>query len=759
MNPGSFVSRWRWAVLAAWLSLAGALLLWVPSVSPFAAETGAVLPENMPSRIAGEALLKYFPNSESVSDAVVIFERRGGPLTDEDRSSIEVVAKEFVKSRPGVAGEDLNGVTVRAPGLIPLPHNPLISSVSDQGQAGLVVVGFPVDYLTSRSARLVDHIDWVLAQARLPQGLGALVTGPAGFGHDYLLAAERSNRRTTYVTLAAVILILLLVYRAPLAIIVPLGSISLAAVISLKFLDVAAHWGTNAGAAERIFATVLLYGAGTDYSMLLISRFREFLRESLPSTQAAGKALSATWSAIAAAGLTNVAGMLAIATASYAIYRTMGPLVAVCLATTLLVSLTLVPALLAILGKWVFWPRKDGLAGKTGAQGQAKAQPRDGIGLWPRVANLVIGRPGLVLIIGLGALAAPAAMGVRTPWIYDAMTAIGEKYDSAKAVGVVKRHWPVGQIAPLTVLIETPAAMTDEQARTLSQKVTEAVVAVEGVHSARSLSMPLGSEYKLAAPVSGAYPGLAQAQQLMWQQAAKNEYLGRDGRAMRVVVVLDQPAMTRRAMAVAKRVGQAAESAAGPGSRVMLAGVTVMMADVQTLTQGDFHRIAAVVLCLIFVVVFALLRDVLLCLFVVFCTVLSYLATLGLSYGVFVGLLGQEGLDWKVQLFLFVVMVAVGVDYSIFLLVRIKQEIRRSPAQAIREAVVHTGPVISSCGIIMAATLGSPMAGDLKLLHQLGFAMATGMLMDTFVVRPLLLPAFAALKLRWRGAGKKLTHA
>ena len=221
-----------------------------------------------------------------------------------------------------------------------------------------------------------------------------------------------------------------------------------------------------------------------------------------------------------------------------------------------------------------------------------------------------------------------------------------------------------------------------------------------------------------------------------------------------MVAVMDQPAMTLGAMGDAERVRQAAESAARdlqPGANVMLVGITPAMADMKTLTQRDFYRIAVLVLCLIFAVVMGLLRDVLLCLFVVFCTVLSYLATLGLSSGVFVALLGDEGLDWKVQLFLFVVMVAVGVDYSIFLMARVKQEARRvSGLQAIREAVIHTGPVISSCGIIMAATLGSPMAGDLKLLRQLGFAMATGMLIDTFMVRPLLLPAFAALRLRWK---------
>ena len=125
------------------------------------------------------------------------------------------------------------------------------------------------------------------------------------------------------------------------------------------------------------------------------------------------------------------------------------------------------------------------------------------------------------------------------------------------------------------------------------------------------------------------------------------------------------------------------------------------------------------------------------------------MATLGVSYWVFAGLFGDPGLDWKVEVFLFVVMVAVGVDYSIFLAARIAEEACRLPARlAIRVAVTHTGPVISSCGVIMAATLGSLMAGDFKLLHQLGFALALGMLLDTFVTRPLVLPAFAALTRR-----------
>jgi RND superfamily putative drug exporter len=188
---------------------------------------------------------------------------------------------------------------------------------------------------------------------------------------------------------------------------------------------------------------------------------------------------------------------------------------------------------------------------------------------------------------------------------------------------------------------------------------------------------------------------------------------------------------------------------------VHVGGITAEMADVRATTQADFLRVAALCLAVIFLIVLALLKDPFLSAFMVAATLLSYLATLGISGWVFTGLMGEAGLDWKVEIFLFVVLIVVGQDYNIFLASRLAQEALSLPLlRATRQAVVHTGPVISSCGIIMAATLGSLMAGDLQMLRQLGFALSLGMIIDTFIVRPLLLPAFVALT--GRAGGRRL---
>ncbi|HUU60023.1 MAG TPA: MMPL family transporter, partial [Phycisphaerae bacterium] len=230
---------------------------------------------------------------------------------------------------------------------------------------------------------------------------------------------------------------------------------------------------------------------------------------------------------------------------------------------------------------------------------------------------------------------------------------------------------------------------------------------------------------------------------------AEKEYVSRDRRAVRLVAILDHPPFTTRAMETVRTIRRAVAAEIereGLQAELYLAGATAQMINVRDVTQKDIRRIVVLVLAVILGIVFLLLRNPLLSLFVVAATVLTYLATLGISYWVFAALFGAGGLDWKVEVFLFVVMVAVGVDYSIFLAARMREEARRLPLRdAVHEAIVHTGPVISSCGVIMAATLGSLMAGDLTLLHQLGFALALGILLDTFVTRPLLVPAFAVL--------------
>ena len=780
MGFGKLVYRWRWGVLAFWLGGTAALLYWVRRPDPAAAERPSFLPAYADSRRAVEALSRSFPRHCGLSEAVIVFERATEALTPADFDFIEGVADEVGRAEPSRAGPRRpTGTTVRSPRSVAMPGlpNPLVSPAAGRGQAAIVSVRIPSDFITLRATRVVDRIREVLSRDTRPAGLAVAVTGSASFGRDYAAAAERSHRRTLRVTLAAVVLILLVVYRAPLAAMVPLGAISLAAAAAMQILALAGRAGLHTGTAERIFVFVLLYGAGIDYSLLLMSRYREYLQVGRPNKRAAPAALSATLSAILASAGTDTLGLLMLSIADFGIFRSTGPAVAIALLTALLAAITLVPALVGILGPGIFWP---------GRRPVDPANPAGGLGIgwrrfWPAVARMVTARPALVLLVAILVLLLPAARGIRFTRVYDALASTkgasaGDVGGAAEGMAMAKRHWSAGEVAPVSVLLVAPEAMTQEQWQELARRTAGEIRRLPGISDVRSLDSPLGEATPawLSAVLQGAPAPPPQTAPATWpallarllpaairppaalaEQARRRvfqEYVSRSREAMRMIVTLQAEALSNEALDAVRRIDLAARSAilaTGSNLAVHVAGATAEMIDIRQITRRDFYRVAFLVLLVIFLLVFALLRDAILAAFMVASTCLSYLATLGITCAVFVGLGDQAGLDWKVEVFLFVVMVAVGQDYNIFLAARLAQEARSYPVlEAVHKAVVHTGPVISSCGLIMAATLGSLAAGELQLMTELGFALALGMLIDTFVVRPLLLPAFAALTRR-----------
>ncbi|MBL7222021.1 MAG: MMPL family transporter [Phycisphaerae bacterium] len=671
---------------------------------------------------------------------------------------------------------------VKSPHSVPVPHqsNPYIATATPDGQAALIKINIPANFITSRSARIVRHVRSILAAEKpdFPAGLSASVTGSSAFGLDYARAAEKSHLQTFAVTIAAVVLILLVIYRAPLAALVPLGGISTAAVIALSMLEAGnVYLGMSTGLAERIFTIVLLYGAGTDYTLLLISRQREFLCSGMPHRQATSEAVNHTLPALLASAGTDTAGLMMLTFANYGLFRSAGPAIAVALLVALLAVVTLVPAIVVIIGARVYWPSHPDREHRKGAS--------TGSVVWGRIASVVTARPGTVLAVALMLLIVPAVRGANLKWVYDTLADLDGSYEAAQGARTVQEHWPIGEIAPVNVLIEAPEPVENAEWLEFSAEATRILGAVRiggdrAVYDIRSLTRPLGrgidtaTEEFLKMALAGNPPDAPRSQPKprgvldLLQGGAKSlaaslirdklqsvrdrtfkEYISADRSAMRIEIILDKPAMTLQAMNIVETIKD--DLTRMPArenfkAKVHIAGATAQTMDIRTVTGADFYRIAALALGVIFLIVWLLLKDVILSGFMVLSTLLSYWTTLGITYWVFAGLLGAAGLDWKVEIFLFVVMMAVGQDYNIFLAARVSQEARRmEPRRACRHAIIYTGPVISSCGLIMAATLGSLMVGDMALLKQLGFALALGMLIDSFVVRPLVLPAFIAL--------------
>jgi len=766
--------------LGVWGLLAAGLLLLAPAGDPAANERTSFLPDDSPYRVAARKLAHYFPRQHGLSQATIFFERTDGPLTLQDNSYVNSIALRIGRPCDGdLSPGDLQSLQISAPGMFDLavgsaqsavllrqlrkamkhgvvdrakspPPNPLRTDAGPHGQAAIVRVNIPSDFITYRSTRIVRHIRRILDRLPPPPGLRVAVTGSAGYGYDYALFVRQSHDRTVLTTLIVVVVILLLVYRAPLAALVPMVSISLAAAIVVTLIDMAQTAGYSIGMAERIFVFVLMFGAGVDYSLLYLSRYRECLSAGEAPSPATTGALRATLPAILASAGTDAIGILMLVFCRFVIFQTTGPAVAVSLVIAMLASITLVPALARIFGRRLFWPQQLLVwPADRGIDGPWRHR------LWTGLARRVTQRPGLILAGMLILLAIPAQRALRIRWVYDALAGIESTWTDAQgrarkpgegignaAAGIetAKQHVPIGEIAPVAVLIEASTALPEDRWREVSGQLTSDLGALPGVRNVRSLTQPLGSGYLC----QGDSPP-----QRMVRSFAGREYVGNHGRAMRLEVVLGMHTMSNEAMRLARRIQcdtDAILARSGVPASAHLAGATAQMLEIREVTQRDFRLVVVLVLSVIFLIVLLLLRDWLLTLFMVGAIGLSYLATLGLCAWTFGWIFGEGGLDWKVQIFLFVVMAAVGVDYNIFLAARLSEEARtHPPRQAVARAMVYTGPVISSCGLIMAATLGSLMVGQVDLLRQLGFALGLGMLMDTFVLRPLVLPAFAAL--------------
>jgi len=703
-HPGPIVAGWVAVLVAA---AVGQRVLPAPQ-SPNA---GAVLPPGSAYIRAKELYQQAFPQLAAESTLAVIAQRTGG-ITAADLQRLAQLADDVRQA---------TGAPVLSPAS-PLLRRRLLSP---DGQAAMLVVNLPTSFVSPHTLAATERV-LDLAHADAPPGLRIEVTGTAAMGRDYVRASQTGAHRTTWVTISAVLIILIAVYRSPVGALVPLISIGASAYLAYVALEISRLLGWQFGAIEWVFCVVLIFGAGTDYALFWTARYRETLAAETDFCFAAQTAMQTTGPAILTGAAVTICGLSTLMAAKLVPTHNAGRVLAAALTINLAACLTFTPALARVLGRWLLWPL------------DTAAQP--GLGArhwWPWLARNVTTHPWPVLLAGTATLAIAAALSLRLKPIFKGVFDLPSDAPSKRGLRLAEEHFSAGQLYATTLLIELDPGLEAEW-ESLSARVTAAVQTIPGVAEVYSLTSP-------AAP-GGQLPSAVQslARPYYVSQAA-------DGSTVMRIEMLPNDApfapqtlqAVERAAAVARKVSMEALPPQAGRPRVMLAGPSAYILNERTIADADQRRVVVLAAAVIALIVLVLVRDVALTAFMVLTTLLTYGATLTLSSLFFVHAMGLPGLDWKVRLILFVIVMAVGQDYNIFLVARLREEVRsQARARAVRAAVVRTGPVISSCGIIMAATLGSLWAGRLSLLQQLGFALALGVLIDTFFVRPLLIPAF-----------------
>jgi RND superfamily putative drug exporter len=665
--------RGKWVVLGLWILVAVAFGPLQPRLQDATENDPATfLPEGADSRRALELVEERFASGRTVP-ALVVWQREGG-LTDGDRGTI---------------GRQVDELAGLSPVVSPLePGAEEQGLLSPDGSTAVAVV--PI--ASSTIEEIEPAVEEVRAVVRGGGGMESWVTGPAAVSVDAVEIFGSIDATLLLATTALILVLLLLIYRSPVVALVPLVVVALAYTVAagLVYLLVSQGWLEVNGQTTGILI-ILMFGAGTDYCLLIVARYREELRRYEDKHEAMAKALVHTSPAILSSGATVVCAMLVLLVTS--LNSSTGPVFAAGVAVTMLAGLTLLPALLTIVGRRAFWPAVPRLG----------EEAKQGGGIWRRTGNAVARRPAATAVATVVLLLVCAAgNAVDLPGL-SLSGGFRNQTESVEGAEALARALPAGETAPTEVLVEAEPGRVE--AATTS--VAETLGAEAGVASVGRVE------------------------------------LSEDGRLARFQLTLEDDPYSDAAV---ERVETLREAAAATGEDVLLGGATAEEADTRATARSDAALAVPLTLAVIFLILVALLRAVVAPVYLILSVILSFAATMGLAYAAFEYVFDSPGSDASLPLLVFVFVVALGVDYNIFLMARVREEVAfHGSREGVLLGLEKTGGVITSAGLILAGTFLVLTLLPLEQLFQLGLAVALGVLVDTFVVRSLLVPAVALL--------------
>jgi putative drug exporter of the RND superfamily len=668
--------RTKFAVIAVWVVILAAI---GPLAGKFedAQENDPAdyLPADAESVQALERL-DGFP-SDDEADAITVFHRDGG-LTAGDRAAIEQVRAGINDQvRPAINGERAGTVAETGP--------PVISA---DGATALLTTPITVPEEASGDAEdlLTDTPEEIKTQlGSLPSGLQAEVTGPAGFAADAVEVFNDIDSTLLLATAGLVLVLLIVIYRSPIFWLIPFVSVLLAEVTTRGLGYLIADAGVTVTGQSGGILPVLVFGAGTDYALLMVSRYREELRRHEDKHDAIRVALSRTSPVILASGATVIAALLTLTLAEVSGTSGLGPIGAMGIAMAMLSMLTILPALLTVFGRRAFWP----FVPRVGTEG-----PDVTHGTWRRIAEWVARGPRRVWV---GTTAVLAVMIAGLAFLNSDLTSgnmFRDDVDSVQGQELVEAGFPAGANAPTNVIV-TDASKVD------------------GVRAAVARA-----------------PGVAEV----------SPRVERGAGGAKLEVTLDEDPYSTGAFDLIPGIREAARGAAGDD--VLVGGPTAEEYDLRESAARDNRLIVPVALVVVFIILAALLRAIVAPLVLIATVIISYFAALGIGALFFELVFEFPGMDPALPLFAFVFLVALGIDYNIFLMARVREE---TLAHGTRDGTIRglavTGAVITSAGLVLAGTFSTLAVLPLVTLTEIGFVIAVGVLIDTFIVRSLLVPA------------------
>ncbi|WP_239159877.1 MMPL family transporter [Virgisporangium ochraceum] len=677
--------RRAWWVIAGWLVASAAIIGLSPSLSDItSADQSDFLPDKYESVQAIELSLKAFPAQATSSALVVVKRSDGAPLTDEDTTEVVQLAKDL----------DARDIP-RTENYVTDPQR----SVAPDKSIMLINVGLQAE--SPDDPELLDAI------RELRKALGEELQGSdltAQVGGDVATFVDNEdtfNSAFAIVGLATVVLIIgliLIIFRSPIAALLPIVVVSVVLSVTTGLIGIvgkALDW--NVGQDLQTILLIVLYGIGTDYILFILFRYRERLRAGDDKKTAMVVSVERVGEVIASAAGAVVVAFLVLLLASLGFFGSLGPALAIGVGVMLVTSLTLVPALVSLLGRFVFWPSKAW-----------KKQPKATIS---RKLGVFVGRrPALTAAASGLLLVALAAGTLMYKANYDFSSGFPQDTESAQAQADLSKAFAAGAAQPTEAYLQTTdgSPLTPDKV----QQFTEAMKSAPGVGQVQP--GPQSTD-----------PSVARVDLLLNYNPSSNEAIELVRDDLRDYV----------------------HDAAPDGTEALVGGITAVFADINSANNRDLSVILPVAAVLIAIILALLLRSLVAPIYLVVAVLLNFAATLGATVYVFQGIQGEPGVTFQLPIILYLFVVAIGTDYNILMIARLREEARegKEPREAAALGVEHGGPTVAAAGLILAGTFAVLMLAPISFLQQMGFAVAIGIVLSAFVMSYFFVPAFTAL--------------
>ena len=780
---GRFSVKFRWLVVVAWAAAAVVIHTMLPSLASVTqGNNTAFLPSSAPSAQA-QNLAKPFGNT-SLVPVPVIAAVPSGTLTPQDQTWLTGLTGDLAKVPTVVKVREL-GVSAPAPGVSgQAAQIQVLSSTAQGDQAGL--------------KSLVDNVRAAITKAGPPAGMQVHAAGQATIMVDQQKQSGSTGNQLQGASSIFILILLMIIFRALLApFITIIPALLSASMIAGPIIGELGHHGLKVSSLAQLLMLVLVLGAGTDYGLFLVFRVREQIHRGETPRDAVVSAMTKVGESITFSALTVIAALLSLLFATFEIYSTLGAPLAIGIGVALLAGLTLLPALLAIFGRWTFFPSRTWrLAGRIAA-GQPVEHRRPGplhrLGerySWGRIAAKILRRPVVALTIGvLAFVALSAAVTSYSSGGFGGSLTAPPGSDSAAGTALQTRYFPSTAANPTSLVYKLPAPAWENPAA-----IAAATAQLERSGLFTGVTGPLNpvggaglspAQYaQLHALVSGALrgvPGAAPGGQLPVTEPAAlagkippqayqmyratSQFVAPDGTTVQFMTGLKagDPSTTAAMKAVPSI---RAEAAAVAGTlRATASGVSgeaPAFYDISSISNSDLAHVIPIAILVIGLLLALVMRSLVAPLYLIASVAISYFAALGLAVVLFIKLGHNGGITFILPFLLFIFLLALGEDYNILVMTRIREEAHRYPLRrAVVRAVGITGSTVTSAGLVLAGTfavfavIGGRGSGG-SMVREVGIGLAAGILMDTFVVRTVLVPCTAVLLGRWNWWPSKL---